>query len=119
MISYGALQLVAEPVALLFSEEPGVVEEIQLYLQIVPIGFALVGIFSVNEETLNSIDQPVTAALMTLVQMFVLFVPLAYAGSHLLQFTGLLLGTAAADIAAGLVGIAIVRWTCRRCQAQA
>ena len=119
VISYGVLQLVAEPLALLFSEEPGVVEEIQLYLQIVPIGFALVGIFSVNEETLNSIDQPVTAALMTLVQMFVLFVPLAYAGSHLLQFTGLLLGTAAADIAAGLVGIAIVRWTCRRCQAQA
>ena len=119
VISYGVLQLVAEPLALLFSEEPGVVEEIQLYLQIVPIGFALVGIFSVNEETLNSINQPVTAALMTLVQMFVLLVPLAYAGSHLLQFTGLLLGTAAADIAAGLVGIAIVRWTCRRCQAQA
>ena len=117
-LAYVILQLVGEPVARIFSDEPRVVADILLYLRIIPVGFALVGVFSVNEETLNAIGQPVTASLMTVVQMFVLFVPLAYAGSELLQFTGLLMGSTTADIVAGLVGMAMVRWMCRRCQLQ-
>jgi putative MATE family efflux protein len=116
VVAYGVVQLVNEQLAGIFSEEPQVVADILTYLRIIPVGFALVGMFSVNEETLNAIGQPVTATVMTIVQMFLLVVPFTYAGSHLLQYTGLLVGATAADIVAGLVGLWMVRWMCRRCQ---
>ena len=116
MLAYALLQLAGEPLARIFSDEPPVVADILNYLRIIPVGFALVGVFSVNEETLNAIGQPVTATVMTVMQMFLLIVPLAYVGSHFLQYTGLLVGTTAADIIAGLVGLGMVRWMCRRCE---
>ena len=108
------LQFAARPVAGLFSTEPEVLADIVLYLQIMPLAYALIGVFSVNEETLNSIGKPIAASVQTVVQMFLLYIPLAYLGSTLMQFTGLLVGSTAADIAAGLFGMWMVRSMCLR-----
>jgi Na+-driven multidrug efflux pump len=109
-----ALHFVANPVASLFSTEPEVVTEIVRYLWIIPIGYALVGIFSVTEETLNAIGKPIIATVSTLIHMFAFYVPFAFAGSYFYGIVGLLAGLALADILGGLVGLSLSRLMCRR-----
>ncbi len=77
-----ALHLAAEPVAGLFSDQPGVVREIVLYLWILPIGYGMFGIFNVTEETLNAIGKPIVASIQTLVHMFIFYIPFALLGAH-------------------------------------
>ena len=108
------LHFSANQVASIFSEEPDVVTEIVRYLWIIPVGYALVGIFSVTEETLNAIGKPIIATVSTLIHMFALYVPLAFAGSYFYGVVGLLAGLAIADTLGGLVGLSLSRLMCRR-----
>jgi putative MATE family efflux protein len=114
LVTLVALHFAARPLAGLFSEDPEVVREIVRFLWIIPAGFALVGILSVTEETLNAIGKPLFATLQTLVHMFVIYVPFAFAGSMWLSITGLLAGLAAADILGGCFGLLLVRSICSR-----
>ena len=75
------LSAAAEPIAHIFSADAGVVDRLVLYLWILPIGFAMVGVFSVAEETMNAIGKPLAASLQTLIHMFGFYLPLAAAGS--------------------------------------
>ena len=111
------LHLGAESLAVFFSNDPDVVARIVQYLQIVPLGFGMMGVFFMTEETLNAIGRPVVATLTTAIHMFVLYAPLAYLGTQLWQMTGLFSGVAAADILAGFVGVATVHRLCHRREA--
>ena len=116
LLMLAAMHLVAEPVGRIFSDQPEVVREVVLYLWIVPFGYGAMGLFSVNEDTLNAIGKPVISSVQTLVHMFGMYIPLAFAGSHWMQWKGLLAGVAVADVLAGVFGIILVRWMCRRCE---
>jgi Na+-driven multidrug efflux pump len=108
------LHLGADSIAVFFSDDAAVVARIVEYLRIVPLGFGMMGVFFMTEETLNAIGRPVMATATTAFHMFVLYAPLAYLGSHLWQMTGLFSGVAAADILAGFVGLATVHRLCHR-----
>ena len=111
------LHLGADSIAVFFSEDADVVARIVEYLRIVPLGFGMMGVFFMTEETLNAIGRPAMATATTAIHMFVLYAPLAYLGSHLWQMTGLFSGVAAADILAGFVGLATVHHLCHRREA--
>ena len=69
------------------------------------------------EETLNAIGRPAVATVLTAIHMFLLYAPLAYAGTWLGQMTGLLTGVTAADIVASFVGVLVVHRLCHRREA--
>jgi Na+-driven multidrug efflux pump len=52
---------------------------------------------------LNVLNRPFQAAALTVIQMFVLYIPLAYIGSYLFGVPGIFVAAAAANVIAGIV----------------
>ena len=102
-LAVAVLALLAHPVARVLSEEPGVVEDIVLFLRIVPAGCGFLGLFIVATAALNAVNRPLHASLLSMAKMFVLFVPSIYLGGHLLGLPGLLGGIVLADVVSGLL----------------
>ena len=65
------------PIAGIFNNDPQVISTIALYLTIVPISYALQGIFILSATALNVMHKPLHATGLTILQMFVLCIPLA------------------------------------------
>ena len=107
----------AESIAVIFSDDSTVVSKIVEYLWIVPLGYGMMGVFFMTEETLNAIGRPAVATVATAIHMFVLYAPLAYAGTCFGSMTGLLSGVAAADIVAGFIGVVFVHRLCHQQEA--
>lgn len=97
------LATAARPLAQLFNDDPIVISTTMLYLWIVPLGYALFGVFQISTITLNVLNRPIHAAVLMVVQMFGLYIPLAYVGSYLFGLTGIF---AAIVLAYSLTGIA-------------
>jgi len=92
-----------------FSEEPAVIEDIALYLWIVPIGYALKGAFFISGTIFNAVSRPIRFAGINMFRMFVLYIPLAWFGGRLLGYSGLLAGVTLANIISGLVAMALLQ----------
>jgi putative MATE family efflux protein len=90
-------------IASLFNEDPVIIESASLYLRIVPVGYALQGVFVVSTATMNVLKKPFHAVGMTILEMFVLIIPLALLGSSLLGLRGVY---GAIPIAYTITGIA-------------
>ena len=95
-------------IASLFNDDPAVVEAATLYLRIVPVGYALQGVFIISISTMNVLKKPLHAAGMTLLEMFVLMVPLAFLGSRLLGLRGLYGAMPIAYIVAGVLSCVLL-----------
>jgi len=107
--SFLLLLLLAKPIAYLFSTETEVIENIILYLHIVPIGYAMRGIFDIVANVLYVLRKPFLSAGLVLVQMIVLIVPLIYIGSYFYGIKGIFIGLVAANIIAGTIGYLVLK----------
>ncbi len=97
------LFLAAKPLATLFNKDLSVISTISLYFTIVPISFGLQGVYVLSNTALNVLNRPFHAAGLTIIQMFVLYIPLAYFGSHYFQLKGIFAGIAVAYMVTGIV----------------
>jgi putative MATE family efflux protein len=98
------LALVARPIVAVFNDNASVVATASLYLRVVPIGYGAYGIVLLVVAGLNALHKPFHASALSLVHMFGLYVPLAFAGSHLMGLPGVFGGLAVSFIVAGLAG---------------
>ena len=89
VVMFALLAVTARPVASIFNDDPVVISIIMLYLWMVPIGYALFGVFQISTVTLNVLNKPVHAAILMVIQMFVLYIPLVYVGSYLFGLPGI------------------------------
>jgi len=94
------LALVARPMAALFNDDPEVIDYLMLYLALVPVGYGLRSSVNLAKMIMNSLNRPIPASLITLGQMFILYVPLAWLGSRYFGMAGLF----SAGVIAGFVG---------------
>ncbi|MEM1032886.1 MAG: MATE family efflux transporter [Myxococcota bacterium] len=99
----------ARPVSSWFNDADTIVSASTAYLRIVPISYGLVGIGMLMNTTFIALGRPAQASLLIVIRLFVLAVPLAYAGSILLGRNGLFVG-----IALGNAATAAVAWTMSR-----
>ena len=107
--SFLLLLLIARPVAMLFSTEPEVIEYIILYLHIVPIGYALRGIFDIVVNVLYVLRKPLFSVALVLMQMIFLIVPLIYLGSHFYGIKGIFMGLVTANVIAGTISFFVLQ----------
>jgi MATE family, multidrug efflux pump len=97
----------ARPIAGLFDKNEMVIDTIVMYLLMVSITFGLQGIAMIAGSTFNGLNNPMPAAALSLFRMIILYIPLAYVGSHLFQLKGIF---GAAAIANTIAGIAAYLW---------
>ena len=103
------LALFRNPIASLFTNNPEIISTISLYLLIVPICYGLFGVLLVSTTTLNVLHKPLHSAFIILIQMFVLYVPLAYLGSSLFGLVGIFTGITLAYLISGILSSIILK----------
>jgi len=106
-MAWGAAMLVllaiaARPFATIFSDNPEVIKTVILYLTIVPVSIGYQGVFLLSTTSLNVLNRPLHAAALAVMQMFVLYIPLAYAGSYLFGLAGVFSAIAVTYFIAGM-----------------
>lgn len=63
--------------ALIFTADQQVITIIHQYLLIVPLSYGMQGVLQVNTTAFNIVHKPITAAMLMIVRMFVVYIPLA------------------------------------------
>ncbi|MFK8029670.1 MAG: MATE family efflux transporter [Gammaproteobacteria bacterium] len=92
LATYLFLILVSGFIGRVFSDDPAVVEKVQLYLWIMPIGGAFYALFIVYNTAFNASGNSGLTLGGTIVRLLVLVIPLAYAGNQLFGLPGIFAG---------------------------
>lgn len=106
---YLLMAVTAPFIAAMFSDDPGVVEAITLFIWIMPLGYGFQGIIILSNSSLNALHKPLIALYLSVARFFVFYVPLAWLGS---QYYGLF-GFFAGAVSGNLL-MAIISWRCFR-----
>jgi len=86
---YFLFLLVAKPMVHIFNDDPRVLSVAIRYMRIVPLAYGLQGVMQIAVTTLNVLKKPVHSALLTLLQMFGIYIPLAILSSRYFGITGI------------------------------
>jgi putative MATE family efflux protein len=112
LFCWAAFIALAFPIARLFSQDNKVILNIVHYLWIMPAGLATQGIFLVVSGTFNAIGRPLMSATMSVLRVFIFYLPLAWAGTVLFGFPGLIGGIALTNILTGTGALVFFRRVC-------
>lgn len=97
------MMLISPIIASIFAEEEEVAELLQLFLFIVPLGYGLQGIIILTNSSLNAMHKPMMALVLSVLRLFVFFVPISYLGSQLYQLEGMFWGGVVANFCTAAV----------------
>lgn len=67
----------SDNIAAFFNSNSEVQKVTIMYLTIIPVGYGFQGMFLINASILNAVNKPLQAALLSCVQMFIIYVPTA------------------------------------------
>jgi putative MATE family efflux protein len=93
----------------LFSDDAEVVGVTTTYLRIVPLSYGTAGIIMVVNAAFNGIGKPLPAVAISVGRTLILYVPLAYLGSHLLGIPGIFAAACFSDVLSGIIAYAWFR----------
>ena len=96
----------------LFNQNPEVIAIATNYLWIVPISYGTAGIIQITNSAFNALGRPIPAVVITILRMFILYIPLAYLGSLWLGTSGIFIAATVANVS---VGIGAYCWSRRAC----
>lgn len=113
LVVYGVLCLAAPYIAAVFAEEPEVTDLITLFLYVVPLGYGLQGIVVLTNSSFNAMHKPMSALLLSVIRLFVFFVPIAFVGSLYFDLKGLFWGAVIANLLTAIVAFSWFRHSSR------
>ena len=93
----------------LFSDDAEVIGVTTTYLRIVPLSYGTAGIIMVVNAAFNGIGKPFPAVVISVGRTLLLYVPLAYMGSHLLGIPGIFAAACFSDVLSGIIAYAWFR----------
>lgn len=100
---YVVMGLLAFPISWVFSKEADVQALIKLFLWIMPLAYGAQGIVILTNSSLNALHKPMAALNLSVVRLFILYVPLSYIGGLLGGVTGLFIGGVIANLAMAII----------------
>ena len=92
LLIYVVLVLIAPYIADIFSTEQAVADIIILFIWILPLGYGLQGIIILTNSSFNALHKPMVALMLSIIRLFVCYVPLAYLGSIYYGLEGFFVG---------------------------
>ncbi|MEM0514912.1 MATE family efflux transporter [Pseudoalteromonas sp. YIC-827] len=112
---YLLLIVVAPWIASAFATEAQVRELIKLFIYILPLTYGLQGVIILTNSSFNALHKPMHALVLSVVRLFVFYVPIAYLGSLIGDLTGLFIGAAVGNL---LTAIVAYLWFSRELERQ-
>jgi len=101
---YLVLLLVAGGIALAFGkDDPEVMAVIKLFIWTLPLGYGLQGVIILSNSSFNALHKPMSALLLSIVRLFIFYVPFAYVGSLLYGLTGLFVGALLGNVFTAII----------------
>jgi len=107
LIAWGLLALSARFIASIFNSHEEVINTVQLFLWIVPAGFGLQGILTIINSNLNTVNKPLQASSIIVVQMLLLGLPAIYLGKTLSGVQGIFIGIAFTYVLGGVLSLVV------------
>jgi len=92
-------------VAAVFNSNPEVIATVTSYMAIVFPSYLLLGVLVTVTNSLNALHKPLNSMALSILRMFVLYVPLAFAGSSLLGLTGVWWAALTANATSGALAV--------------
>jgi len=93
----------------IFSNSETVIEVVGLFMWIFPLSYGALGVIMCVSAAFNALHEPAYALLITIVRLFVLYIPLAYFGAVLLGIKGIFMGGSLATILASILAFYWIR----------
>lgn len=103
LVIYGVLVLCASLIAQVFAKEQEVAELIILFIWILPLGYGLQGIIILTNSSFNALHKPMVALWLSIIRLFICYVPLSYLGSVLYGLTGFFMGSVLGNLAMAML----------------
>ena len=103
----GVLFMLARPLVGIFDDNPVVIETAAVYLRIVPFTFGPFGLMMIAVGSFNAMGRPLPAAILTIVKLFIVYLPLAWSLSQSIGITGIFWANAISHL---LLGVAALIW---------
>lgn len=100
---YAVLILISPLITSAFAKEQSVADIINLFMWILPLGYGLQGIVILTNSSFNALHKPMVALMLSIIRLFVFYVPLAYVGSIFFGLAGLFVGALLGNLFMALV----------------
>ncbi len=101
---YVVLGLLATYIAMAFGkDDPEVMEVIKLFIWTLPLSYGLQGIIILSNSSLNALHKPMSALILSIVRLFIFYIPFAYIGSVYFGLTGLFIGALLGNVFTALI----------------
>lgn len=107
VIVYILLALSAHWIASIFAREEEVADFIKLFIWILPLGYGLQGVVILTNSSFNALHKPMVALGLSVVRLFVCYLPLAYLGSLLYGITGFFTGALLGNVVMAMISYQI------------
>ena len=108
-VMFTVLYLLSGIIAPIFNDNKAVIASVILFLQIIPISYAMYGISTLVNSTFNALGKPLQASLVIILHLFVFVLPLAYLGSKVYGLKGIFVGIAVGNAAVGIIAYLMVQ----------
>ncbi len=99
----------SDRIAGIFNDNVEIVNLTSLYLIILSVSYGFQGVLRLSGSALNALNKPLPSAALSILQMFVLYIPLALIGSKMTGIKGIFAAGAIANIAAGSAAFLLLR----------
>ncbi len=106
---FAVLYLLSGIIAPIFNDDKAVIASVILFLQIIPISYAMYGISTLVNSTFNALGKPLQASLVIILHLFVFVLPLAYLGSKIYGLKGIFVGIAVGNAVVGIIAYLMVQ----------
>ncbi|MDN3651206.1 MATE family efflux transporter [Thalassotalea ponticola] len=103
LLVYALLIATAPWISAAFAKEQNVADLITLFIYILPLGYGLQGIIILTNSSLNALHKPMTALVLSVLRLFVFYLPFAYLGSILFALEGLFIGAVVGNLLMAIV----------------
>ena len=81
-----------------FADDPHVIEVIKLFMWVLPLGYGIQGIIILTNSSFNALHQPMNALILSVIRLFIFYLPFAYVGSIVAGLEGLFAGAVIGNI---------------------
>lgn len=95
---YLLLAALAYPLASVFTDNPHVAEYLRWFIWIMPIAYGLQGVIILTNSSFNALHLPAKAVVLSVIRLFIFYVPLGWFGGVLFGVAGVFLGCVLANL---------------------